>query len=79
MIIVTVKSRDVFKRVRAGGLVLESTNNRETMNTEQEIFYGFIIPSYKEDIELLAETLDVLAVHKRAKAQYLIFMAMEAH
>jgi len=49
------------------------------MSIDEDIFYGFIIPSYKEDIELLAETLDVLAAHKRAKTQYLIFMAMEAH
>ena len=34
---------------------------------------------YKEDVEMLSETLDVLAAHKRAKDRYLIFMAMEAH
>ncbi len=28
---------------------------------------------------MLAETLDVLAAHKRAKERYLIFLAMEAH
>lgn len=28
---------------------------------------------------MLAETLDVLAAHKRAKDHYMIFMAMEAH
>jgi hypothetical protein len=28
---------------------------------------------------MMAETLDVLAAHKRAKERYLIFLAMEAH
>ena len=79
MTIVTIKSRDVFRRVKEESTILESSSNRETMNIEGDIFYGFIIPSYKEDIELLSETLDVLAAHKRAKTQYLIFMAMEAH
>ena len=30
-------------------------------------------------MELLAETLDVLASHRKAKTHYLVFMAMEAH
>lgn len=45
----------------------------------EEINYGFIIPNYKEEIELISETLEVLASHKRAKSHYLIFLAMEAH
>lgn len=28
---------------------------------------------------MVAESLDLLASHKRAKSRYLIFMAMEAH
>ena len=28
---------------------------------------------------MMAETLDLLASHKRAKERYLIFLAMEAH
>ena len=54
-------------------------NLRESINTEHEINYGFIIPNYKEDIELLQQTLDVLANHRRAKERYLIFLAMEKH
>jgi len=28
---------------------------------------------------MIAETLDVIAAHKRSKERYLIFLAMEAH
>lgn len=45
----------------------------------EEIHHAFVIPSYKEDIDLIAETLNVLAKHKRAESTYLIFLAMEAH
>lgn len=41
--------------------------------------YAFIIPSYKEDPELLGETLMHLAIHSEAKRRYLVFLAMEAH
>ncbi len=41
--------------------------------------YAFIIPSYKEDPELLGETLMHLAIHSEAKKRYLVFLAMEAH
>ena len=46
---------------------------------DQQIYHAFALPSYKEDIELLAETLEVLAKHKRAQYTYLIFLAMEQH
>lgn len=42
-------------------------------------YHAFAIPSYKEDIELLAETLETLAQHQRAPSTYLIFLAMEEH
>lgn len=41
--------------------------------------FAFIIPSYKEDPELLGETLMRLAVHSDAKRRYMVFLAMEAH
>jgi cellulose synthase/poly-beta-1,6-N-acetylglucosamine synthase-like glycosyltransferase len=41
--------------------------------------YAFIIPSYREDPELLGETLMHLAIHTEAKKKYLVFLAMEAH
>lgn len=45
----------------------------------QPIFQAFIIPSYKEDLDLLSETLDHIASHPRATRTYMIFLAMEAH
>lgn len=39
----------------------------------------FIIPSYKEDPELIAETLSWIASHPRAKTNYMIMLAMEKH
>jgi len=36
-------------------------------NDMSHLLYGYIIPNYKEDLELLAETLDFLADQKRAK------------
>jgi hypothetical protein len=46
---------------------------------QKEILHAFIIPSYKEDVDLLSDTLDHLAAHPWAKARILIFLAMEAH
>ena len=45
----------------------------------EEILHALIIPSYKEDIELIAETLSFLSHHKRAKETYFIYLAMEKH
>lgn len=45
----------------------------------RKLYHAFIIPSYKEDIQLLQDTLDKLAAHKDSKSRYLVFMAMEAH
>lgn len=78
MVIVIYKSRDVFKRVKDS--VPERTFQHETFEKiNEEIYYGFILPSYKEDVEMIAETLNVLASHERSKSKYLIFLAMEAH
>ncbi|KAI9202182.1 glycosyl transferase family group 2-domain-containing protein [Polychytrium aggregatum] len=43
-----------------------------------QVRHVIIIPNYKEDIGTLTETLDVLASHTIAKAQYKICLAMEA-
>ena len=43
------------------------------------MLHAFIIPSYKEDIDLLSETLDHIAAHPWAKERIMIFLAMEAH
>ena len=78
MVIASIKNYHIIKRVRNVSPPGEASN-RDYLDSTEEIYYGFIIPNYKEDVEMLSETLDVLAAHKRAKDRYLIFMAMEAH
>lgn len=43
------------------------------------MIYGFVIPNYKEEEEMLADTLKMLASHQRAKEKYMVFLAMEGH
>lgn len=76
--IALVKNHLALKRVQKKSMPGEESN-RDYLDTTEEINYGFILPNYKEDVEMLAETLDVLAAHTRAKERYLIFMAMEVH
>ena len=40
--------------------------------------YSFVIPNYREDLDILENTLNHLAEHPRAEGQYCIFLAMEA-
>lgn len=47
-------------------------------STTKDIYHAFIIPSYKEDLSLLQETLTMLAQHQSAKHRYLVYLAMEA-
>lgn len=79
MIIISViayfKSKKVLDKVED----IEKYGYRRVAQIGEELFYAFIIPSYNEDIDLLSDTLNVLAEHRRAKAQYLVFMAMEEH
>jgi cellulose synthase/poly-beta-1,6-N-acetylglucosamine synthase-like glycosyltransferase len=41
------------------------------------VIHNIILPNYKEEMETLCETLDVLASHSRALSQYKICLAME--
>ena len=45
----------------------------------EEVYHAFVIPSYKEDVELLSETLEKIAMHQGSRANYMVFLAMEAH
>lgn len=62
LIYIHIKAHGIRKRSR----LIEKGARPELLGAE-DIMFGFIIPSYKEDIEMLAETLDVLAAHRRAK------------
>ncbi|PLB52074.1 hypothetical protein P170DRAFT_453600 [Aspergillus steynii IBT 23096] len=44
---------------------------------EDEVVHAIILPNYSEDIDTLRTTLNVLASHPRARAQYEIYLAME--
>lgn len=77
MIIVNVKSTIAFRKIKDFSQEEIEPSNIEHLDPTDEIYYGFIIPNYKEDVEMMSETLDVLATHKRAKTNYLIFLAME--
>ncbi|KAI9350225.1 hypothetical protein BDR26DRAFT_891518 [Obelidium mucronatum] len=50
----------------------------EEFMTIKDIFHVIIIPNYKESLETLVETLDVLASHGIAKTNYKVCLAMEA-
>ncbi|ORY70994.1 glycosyl transferase family group 2-domain-containing protein [Pseudomassariella vexata] len=45
--------------------------------TPGHILHAIIIPNYKEDIDMLRETLEVLASHPRAQTNYDVYLAME--
>ena len=51
----------------------------EIIGAKDPFYHAFIIPSYKEDPELLGQTLQQIAKHAEAKNRYLVFLAMEAH
>ncbi|KAJ3410902.1 hypothetical protein HDV05_003033 [Chytridiales sp. JEL 0842] len=42
------------------------------------LVHVIILPNYKEEVDTLCETLDVLASHERALTQYKVCLAMEA-
>ncbi|RFU24815.1 hypothetical protein B7463_g11527, partial [Scytalidium lignicola] len=58
-----------------------SSNSGETeleYGNELNVIHAVLIPNYKEDINGLRETLDVLACHPQAPYQYDIYLAMES-
>jgi cellulose synthase/poly-beta-1,6-N-acetylglucosamine synthase-like glycosyltransferase len=57
----------------------ESVQNHRLLPVSCDRYYAFVIPSYKEDVDLLADTLSWIASHSRSRSNYLVFMAMERH
>ncbi|KAI1374128.1 glycosyl transferase family group 2-domain-containing protein [Hypoxylon crocopeplum] len=43
----------------------------------QNVIHAIVIPNYKEEVDSLRETLDVLAAHPQARDSYDIYLAME--
>ncbi|RCI15446.1 hypothetical protein L249_3428 [Ophiocordyceps polyrhachis-furcata BCC 54312] len=48
-----------------------------TYVSEDSVIHAIIIPNYKEELDTLKETLDVLASHPRAQFSYDIYLGME--
>ncbi|PFH56560.1 hypothetical protein XA68_16333 [Ophiocordyceps unilateralis] len=45
--------------------------------SEDSVIHAIIIPNYKEELDTLKETLDVLASHPRAQFSYDVYLGME--
>ncbi|KAL9111070.1 MAG: hypothetical protein Q9227_004503 [Pyrenula ochraceoflavens] len=55
----------------------ESETEIQERHNGLELIHAIMIPAYREDIELLKETLKVLASHTLATRSYDVFLAME--
>ncbi|KAJ3071856.1 hypothetical protein HDU98_004706 [Podochytrium sp. JEL0797] len=76
-----VKKRDddVAELRRTLSVDQEKMGERELeFLTVKDIFHVIVIPNYKESLETLTETLDVLASHALAKTNYKVCLGMEA-
>jgi hypothetical protein len=65
-----------------GVIVIYRTLNIKDLKAEEnptDIHYAWIIPNYMEGIDVITATLQQLATHSRAKDNYIICLAMEAH
>ncbi|KAI0482344.1 glycosyl transferase family group 2-domain-containing protein [Xylariaceae sp. FL0804] len=59
----------------AGDFDPEPYNDNKGINS---VVHAIIIPNYKEEVDTLRETLDVLASHPQARDAYDIYLGMEA-
>ncbi|KAG6002406.1 hypothetical protein E4U21_003111 [Claviceps maximensis] len=49
----------------------------DTDYTEGDVIHAIMIPNYKEEMDTLQETLEVLASHSQARSSYDVFLGME--
>ncbi|CAK7202791.1 hypothetical protein SEUCBS139899_005518 [Sporothrix eucalyptigena] len=54
-----------------------STDSESTVTVQDRVVHAIIIPNYKEEMDSLRETLDVLASHPHARSSYDVYLAME--
>lgn len=54
-----------------------SSDSHKTFLNDTVVIHAIIIPNYKEETDILRETLEVLASHPRARSSYDIYLAME--
>ncbi|CAK7567265.1 MAG: hypothetical protein SEPTF4163_005227 [Sporothrix epigloea] len=61
-----------------GDIDCESATDSDTVvGTLDQIIHAIVIPNYKEEVDTLRETLDVLASHSHARFTYDVYLAME--
>jgi hypothetical protein len=60
----------------AGDLDIEKYADDSTMTTDR-VIHAIVIPNYKEELDVLTETLDVLACHPQARDCYDVYLGME--
>lgn len=53
--------------------------HRRPIENPRNIYHAIVLPVYQESTEILKRTVEQLASHERAKTNYLLFLAMEAH
>lgn len=77
MIVITYRTNRTLKGYMAPPLPDEPLNDyRPVWNGICDRYYAFILPSYKEDEDLIAETLSWIGSHSRAKSNYVVMLAM---
>lgn len=52
---------------------------KRPIENPRNIYHAIVLPVYQESTEILKRTVEQLASHERAKTNYLLFLAMEAH
>ncbi|KAI1341504.1 glycosyl transferase family group 2-domain-containing protein [Xylariaceae sp. FL0016] len=57
---------------------IESEFYADTDKGIESVVHAIVIPNYKEEVDTLRETLDVLASHPQARDTYDIYLAMES-
>ncbi|MCJ1478071.1 hypothetical protein MMC13_006746 [Lambiella insularis] len=60
-----------------GSISRSGTPKIPGLDSPEPVVFAIILPSYKEDLDTLRETLSVLASHCLAKSSYDVYLAME--
>ncbi|KAK8049743.1 hypothetical protein PG994_011473 [Apiospora phragmitis] len=60
----------------AGDFELDMYTDGDAINTDN-VIHAIVIPNYKEEVDILRETLEVLASHPQARYTYDVYLGME--
>ncbi|RYP90617.1 hypothetical protein DL770_003284 [Monosporascus sp. CRB-9-2] len=83
----SLSSSETLTSSRDGSSVSASSSEAGDLETElytdadadaHRVIHAIIIPNYKEEVDTLRETLDVLASHPQARDTYDVYLGMEA-